>query len=80
MAGSTADEKGFLSMIGFWLLVFFAFVALMAAPWWPFSRTWGYLPVSVAGFLLLMTLAFIWFGILVVSPPWQTPVAAVPPA
>ena len=65
-------------MIGFWVLAFFALVILIAVPWWPFSRRWGYLPAGVAGAALLLWFAMIWFGIILFTPPWTLPIVAPP--
>jgi hypothetical protein len=67
-------------MLGFWVLIFFAFVTLMVVPWWPFSRRWGYAPAGLLGALLLLWFAMIWFGLILFAWPWTTPVAVAPPA
>ena len=66
-------------MLGFWVLIFFAFVTLMVVPWWPFSRTWGYAPAGLAAALVLIWLAMLWYGLIVFAWPWASP-TAVPPA
>jgi hypothetical protein len=60
-----------MAVFWFWLAVLLVIVALVAAPSWPHSRSWGYAPSSGAllGFLLILVL--MWFGVIVAWWPWH---------
>jgi hypothetical protein len=70
-------------MFGFWLLLGLFLLLLIAGPWWPYSRGWGYFPVVVVLVLLLFWLLLIWLGWVAVLFPWAPgppPPGIVPPA
>lgn len=56
-------------MVGFWLLVLLFILLIFAVPWWPYSRTWGYRPVSILLAVLLIWLLLVWIGWVAVTWP-----------
>ena len=49
-------------MLGSIILGLLMLALLMAGPWWPFSRAWGYWPVTGLAAALVIWLALIWLG------------------
>lgn len=48
-----------------WLLFLLLVVLLLAAlPAWPYSRRWGYYPSGGAGFIALIVLLLLLFGVM----------------
>ena len=45
--------------MGLLLLIILIILLLSASPAWPYSRTWGYRPVSAVGVLLLILLVLL---------------------
>jgi hypothetical protein len=61
-------------MIGFYVLVLLLLALLLAGPWWPYSRGWGFTPAGVilAGLLLWALIA--WFAFIPFAWPWAVAV------
>ncbi|HEV7263894.1 MAG TPA: DUF3309 family protein [Falsiroseomonas sp.] len=57
-------------MIGFYVLVLLVLALLLAGPWWPYSRRWGFTPAGVilAGLLLWALIA--WLAFIPFAWPW----------
>lgn len=50
--------------MGYLLLVVLVILVLVAMPTWPYSRSWGYRPVSLAGFLLVVLVVLLLVGVI----------------
>lgn len=49
--------------MGYLLLILLLVLVVVALPSWPHSRGWGYRPVSLAGFLLVVLLVLVLAGV-----------------
>jgi hypothetical protein len=64
--------------MAFWFLLFLIALLIIAAPWWPHSRGWGYWPGGGAFILVLVWLFIIWIGWTAWYWPWQAPLTTLP--
>jgi hypothetical protein len=53
--------------MGLILLVVLLLLLVGAAPAWPYSREWGYYPAGGLGFLVLLIIILLLFGMI----PWR---------
>lgn len=52
--------------MGLLLLILLVLLLVGGAPAWPYSRSWGYGPSGIVGFLLLLVLVLLLFDVM----PW----------
>jgi len=55
--------------MSFLLLIF---VVIAVAPYWPYSRAWGFRPISVLLTMLAVLLVLVWLGAIAAWQPWDT--------
>lgn len=56
--------------MGFWLFFLMLVLLVLALPWWPYSRGWGYWPGGALQPRLILLFALAWWGFLAVLRPW----------
>lgn len=52
-----------MALLGVILLVVLVLILLGAIPTWPHSRSWGYGPSGILGFLLILLIVLLVFGV-----------------
>lgn len=65
-------------MYGLWILIILFFLLLIAVPWWPYSRGWGYWPGGILVAVLVGWLILIWWGAVTFYWPWGFGPAVAP--
>ena len=56
-------------MLGSAVLLALILALVLSGPWFPFSRSWGYWPISAAALVLAIWIGLIWLGWIVVALP-----------
>lgn len=65
-------------MFGFWILLILILLFAATVPLYPYSRGWGYSPISVIILIAVFWMILIYFGYVAFYWPWDTgPVPAI---
>jgi hypothetical protein len=57
-------------MVGFWILLLLLIALVASAPFYPYSRVWGYWPATLLAMLTVLWLVVIFFGFVAFALPW----------
>jgi Protein of unknown function (DUF3309) len=64
-------------MLGLILVIILVLFLFGSFPAWPYSRSWGYGPSGILGFLVLFVIVLMVFE--VIAAPWHHPVVVARP-